>query len=372
MREIKSFARLLNAKSFLINRIEHDITPINHASHAQCQLVDKCMAQFEQYSDERYQSLNFDTGSLLFVKISDAIAICLLFDFNQLVTAKNQLSLIYVLTKLTPISQIIFRLYTAKKAPRTTVFVHKSTLNYCPMTAKQTHLPDCAAYYHLETDILKAIVYSDKRNLIVALEKLPQINFFHILKNQAPTLRQKQNFIISYIAVLTRAINQWGYPIDQAFKIQANLVTEVEKITQFPDFMNTIRGLAWFFFKTIKSYRTQNLLPLASRIKSYIDEHVCDNIVLSDIAQAVYASKKNLNPAFKAEFGMTIIQFIRNRKIDRAKEMLLISDITIPDIATNLSFSSPSYFIKTFKSLTGMTPNYFRHHYLSVDIKKPD
>lgn len=371
MREIKSFARLLNAKSFLVNMSNQDVTPIESSANSQCKLVKKFIPKFAKYPEERYQSLNFNTGSLLFVKISDAITICLLFDFNQLAIVKNQFNLIYTLTKLTPISQIIFRLYTAKKAPHALVFVHNSTLKNCPTTDKQHTSPDCAVYYHLETDIIKAIVYSNKDNLMLALEKLSKFDFYNMFDATGSSLRQKQNFVISYIAVLTRAINQWGFPINRAYRIQTNLVAEIEKTTQFPDFMNTIRGLAWFFFKTIKAYRINNLLPLASRIKSYIDEHICDNILLSDIAQAVHASKKNLNPAFKAEFGMTIIQFIRSRKIDRAKEMLLISDITIPEIADNLSFSTPSYFIKTFKSLTGMTPNYFRNNYLSIDIKKP-
>ncbi|MGX7043236.1 helix-turn-helix transcriptional regulator [Leuconostoc holzapfelii] len=124
--------------------------------------------------------------------------------------------------------------------------------------------------------------------------------------------------------------------------------------------------MAWFYFKTIQSYRINNFLPLATRIKSYINEHICDNILLADIAEAVHTSKKNLNPAFKAEFGVTITQFIRSAKIDRAKEILVISDAAIPEIASHLAFSTPSYFIKTFKNITGMTPNYFRNNFLSL------
>lgn len=363
MRDIENFAHMLNAESFLINLAKNEIIPITTLSTAQHGLIKKLIPKFEQFPDEIYQSLNFENGNLLSVKVSETVKVGFIFDFTQFSNSQSQLSLIYVLTKLTPISQIIFRLYTAKKAPQAIVFIHNYPFNQRQIIAEPARLPDSHTYYHIETDIIKAIVYSNQTDLSIALEKLPQIDFFNVLNEQGPSLRQKKNFVISYIAVLTRAINQWGFPINHAFKIQSNLVAEVEKTTQFPDFMNTIRGLAWFFFKTIKSYRINNLLPLALRIKSYIDEHVCDNIVLSDIALAMHTSKKNLNPAFKAEFGITIIQFIRTRKIERAKEMLLISDITIPEIAANLSFSTPSYFIQTFKSLTGMTPNYFRSNY---------
>ncbi|WP_349582124.1 AraC family transcriptional regulator [Leuconostoc citreum] len=59
------------------------------------------------------------------------------------------------------------------------------------------------------------------------------------------------------------------------------------------------------------------------RIKSYINEHIGENITLNDIASALHASKKTLNPAFKKEYKLTITQFIRQRKVAVAKELLI-------------------------------------------------
>ncbi|WP_263431614.1 helix-turn-helix transcriptional regulator [Leuconostoc gasicomitatum] len=91
-------------------------------------------------------------------------------------------------------------------------------------------------------------------------------------------------------------------------------------------------------------------------------------MTLDDIATRLNASKKLLNPAFKNEYGITITQFIRQVKIDAAKELLIASDLTLLDISNLLSFSTTTYFVKTFKEITGLTPKYFRQHFFDQHL----
>lgn len=366
MREIENFSRMVNAKSFLINTEGPLFTPINQFMEDQVIQIRKILPNLVNYSQEVYQSLNFSSGNILAVKVTSNTLVCLFFDYQQDQTTKNQFDLINTLTKLTSISQIVYKLYTAQEAPQADIFVHNLAKDYVTSLDSDLKSPDCASYYAVETDIIKAIVYSNQENLIAALDQLPHTNFFNVLGAQKVSLREKKDFIVSYIAVLTRAIYQWGYPIGQAFKIQADLVDKIEHATQFPAYINTLRSIAWYFYKLIAAYRVHNFLPLSTRIKSYINEHISETITLDDIAVGVHASKKALNPAFKAEFGMTITQFIRQNKVSRAKEILVASDVTIPEVAAQLAFSKPSYFIKTFKNLTGMTPNFYRNNYLEA------
>ncbi|MGX7043237.1 hypothetical protein [Leuconostoc holzapfelii] len=239
MKDLENFAHTLNAQSYLYNIKSREISPLNVSSNAQFELVKKLIPKFGKYPDQIYQSFTFTTGHLLSIKVSETSAVCFLFDFNQTDFSKKQLNLINVMTKLTQISEIIYRLYTGEMAPKSDVFIHNSTLSK-EFDDQQPLTPDCTSYYNVETEILKAIVYSNKEDLIAALEKLPRINFFNVLSTQDISFRQKKDFIVSYIAILTRAIDQWGYPIDQAFKLQKDLVTEIEHAKQFPDFIGTL------------------------------------------------------------------------------------------------------------------------------------
>ena len=46
--------------------------------------------------------------------------------------------------------------------------------------------------------------------------------------------------------------------------------------------------------------------------------------------------------------------------MEAAKRLLLEDKLSIKDIATELSFSEPNYFTKTFKRVTGMTPSVYK------------
>ncbi len=94
------------------------------------------------------------------------------------------------------------------------------------------------------------------------------------------------------------------------------------------------------------------------QIKRYVQEHVGDSLTLENIAQMFYMNSYYLSHYFKKETSFTITQYIANTKIAAAKEMLK-NGMSVTDTAVALSYSSDSYFIKTFKRLTGTTPKQY-------------
>lgn len=64
--------------------------------------------------------------------------------------------------------------------------------------------------------------------------------------------------------------------------------------------------------------------------------------------------------------------YIREQKIDMAKNLLKYSDYSMIDIANRLSFSSQSHFIQQFREVVGMTPKKYRdtNYMVQWDIEK--
>ena len=83
-------------------------------------------------------------------------------------------------------------------------------------------------------------------------------------------------------------------------------------------------------------------------------------ITLNDIAEAVHLSPIYLRELFISEMGMSPHNYILNKRIKKAKELLIINLSSISEIATLSGFSSQSYFDYVFKKHTGMTPKQFR------------
>jgi AraC-like DNA-binding protein len=69
-----------------------------------------------------------------------------------------------------------------------------------------------------------------------------------------------------------------------------------------------------------------------------------------------------LSNIFSTSEGITIEKYIIHRKIERVKELMTNSSISLSDIAFKLHFSSVAHLSNQFKKITGMTPSSYREH----------
>ena len=83
-------------------------------------------------------------------------------------------------------------------------------------------------------------------------------------------------------------------------------------------------------------------------------------ITVDELANAINISPTYLSRIFKQEVGVSVSEYIRQRKLDAAKNLLCYSNYDYADIAAILSFASQSHFIQQFKAITGMTPKQYR------------
>lgn len=71
-------------------------------------------------------------------------------------------------------------------------------------------------------------------------------------------------------------------------------------------------------------------------------------------------SKSKLSEMFHSIYGCTIVEFIMNYRIDKAKRLLLENDLSIQQIATTVGYSHQSSFTYIFKQHVGCTPREYR------------
>jgi AraC family transcriptional regulator len=96
----------------------------------------------------------------------------------------------------------------------------------------------------------------------------------------------------------------------------------------------------------------------------WIDHHVAreeeGRVALRAVAKDVGLSYFHFSRAFKQSMGMTPTNYIAERRIERAKELMKKTDLAISEIALRLGFSSQSHFTTSFRRLAGVTPRSFR------------
>lgn len=108
-----------------------------------------------------------------------------------------------------------------------------------------------------------------------------------------------------------------------------------------------------------KETRGETVNALESAV-SYIDAHLAEELSVRDLAAACYVSADHLTRLFKKKFGVTVSEYIQDKRIHLAGELLQRGDLTISMVANTVGFGNYSYFTEQFKKRYGMTPREYQ------------
>ena len=173
----------------------------------------------------------------------------------------------------------------------------------------------------------------------------------------------KYHFVVT-AAMLTRYCIDGGLEPEQAYRLSDFYILKMDTCT-------TVRQIADLHHEMAKDFTGKMVLQKKSSILSkpvvqcvdYIYSHIKEHITVAVLAEYTGLSESYLSRVFKQNLGISISDYIREKKIEKATHLLRYSDKSIIDIANYLSFSSQSHFIQTFEDFTGMTPKKYRNKY---------
>jgi two-component system response regulator YesN len=114
---------------------------------------------------------------------------------------------------------------------------------------------------------------------------------------------------------------------------------------------------SWFL------HQERNKKEFKQIIKSvcdFIHNHYQDDLTLTQMAEYSNVSISHFSSLFKRYTGESLVSYINQVRVAKAKELLRNSNDKIYLIAENVGFSSQPYFIRVFKNVTGMSPNEYR------------
>lgn len=107
--------------------------------------------------------------------------------------------------------------------------------------------------------------------------------------------------------------------------------------------------------------QTGKLAPWQVRTATaFIDRHSDRNLQVRDVAAAVRLSSSYFSHAFKESFGQSAKSYIIERRIARAKLLMLTTEDSLAHIALACGFSDQAHFCRTFGGLIGQPPSRWR------------
>ncbi|MBO4376195.1 MAG: response regulator [Lachnospiraceae bacterium] len=139
--------------------------------------------------------------------------------------------------------------------------------------------------------------------------------------------------------------------------------------TYLPEIMslNTIGELREWFLNKVKtscqnigSKRQERSTDTIEAAKEYIEKNFSKDISLDDVSRSVNISPYYFSKLFKESTGENFIEYLTNIRIEKAKELLLNSDMSMKELCSICGYPDPNYFSRTFKKNVGLTPTEYK------------
>lgn len=171
-----------------------------------------------------------------------------------------------------------------------------------------------------------------------------------------------------------RCCVEGGLRGERAYNICDLFIQKMDALETEQEVIALHKSMLEFYLEEMAGVKKQRICsrPVAACM-DYIDDHLHEQIPVSDLAARLELNQSYLSVLFKKETGLTISDYIRQRRLKAAEKMLRYSDYSCSDIGNYLSFCSQSHFISVFRKATGMTPRQYRARFGSrPPLKEPE
>ena len=134
-------------------------------------------------------------------------------------------------------------------------------------------------------------------------------------------------------------------------------------------YINCEKGLTYFInlLKLFLSYKNtcscekiSDVSPIIKESLDYVHKNYAKQITIDDICDKFKINKCYFCYMFKKETGQTFINYLNNYKIEKSKNLLENTNMTLLDISLEVGFNNQSYYSTIFKKYTNMTPLEYR------------
>ena len=112
--------------------------------------------------------------------------------------------------------------------------------------------------------------------------------------------------------------------------------------------------------RTILSDRQNQTDWLITEVNDFIAQNYCGHVTLAEIADSVHVNRSYLSRIYKERTGKNVFDVINARRVEKAKELLMCSNLKTSEIGYEVGYKDSHYFGYLFKKTVGCTPKEYR------------
>lgn len=174
--------------------------------------------------------------------------------------------------------------------------------------------------------------------------------------------------MLELFVLISRTMMEVGGNIDEFYHLTTQYAKKTEHLDDIYSFSLWLKEILNDFVSTVVT--TRKKLGHVQRAIDYIRQNLDKKLAITAVASHVAMSESRFSQVFRQETGVSFPEYVNSAKIERAKELIGSGTMSLTEIANELNFYDQSYFTKTFRKHTGMTPKQFLNK-LKRGFKEP-
>lgn len=108
-------------------------------------------------------------------------------------------------------------------------------------------------------------------------------------------------------------------------------------------------------YPALQRLRSELSAPQLRRVKAYVEEHL-DRVLSLALAGVAGVSASHLKTLFKRATGLPVHEYVVQRRVERAKALLLRGELPASQVALDAGFSHQSHMARCMRRVLGVTP----------------
>lgn len=225
---------------------------------------------------------------------------------------------------------------------------------------KNNRRPKIHGTYEMEQEMVR-MVREGNLNYRKTMNQIAIAGTMGQLSLNGDSQRQFKNAVLVCTVLFSRAAIEGGLSPEIALTLTDYYFQNVESCHGISELSEIAHTMQEDFVTRVHRCRMSKLSKPIQDCCDYIDLHIEEPLTLEQLASHLGYSNVYLCKKFKEDTGQTFKEYIRCRKMEKAREMMRASNMTIKDISEALGFCSLSYFGKSFREVYGISPSEYRN-----------
>lgn len=211
--------------------------------------------------------------------------------------------------------------------------------------------------YDFENELMRSVAAGHLQKVNSLISSLTEARFE--MRTSDP-LRNLKNYCIIMNTLLRKSAEQGGVHPVFIDKLSSDFAVRIEALTSGRACSQLMKEMYESYCRMVRKHSVGDYSPIVQRVVSMITVDLSADLAPHRLAEVSGVSLPYLSALFKREIGMTLSEFIREKRMKYACRLLEDGKLQVQSVALSVGIEDVQYFSKMFKAYTGKTPMEYR------------